>query len=141
MAQASSPYFTVADDSERLRIDKWLWAARFYKTRALASAAVAGGHVHVNGQRVKPARTVGANDVLEIRKAGETFTITVRTVSDRRGPASAAQQLYDEHDDSRRARELHAEQRKLDRLAAPVPGRRPDRRGRREVARLKGRSG
>ena len=129
----------VTEDSERIRIDKWLWAARFYKTRSVASDAVSAGHVHVNGQRVKPSRTVGPDDVLTIRKGPDAFTVTVCAVSARRGPAPVAQRLYREHEDSRRAREDHVEERKMERLAAPVAGRRPDRRARREVARLKGR--
>ena len=75
---------------ERVRIDKWLWASRFFKTRGAATAAVLGGHVQVNGARVKPARDVVAGDRLEITKAQERWTVVVKGLADRRGPASVA---------------------------------------------------
>ncbi len=78
-----------------LRIDKWLWAARFYKTRSLATDAVDGGKVHVNGQRVKPARELRVGDILTVT-AAESWELTVRALSDRRGPAAEARQLYEE---------------------------------------------
>ena len=80
----------------RLRIDKWLWAARFYKTRSAATEAVAGGLVHVDGERVKPARDVRAGDVLEVRTGTVRRTVIVRGIAERRGPASVAATLYEE---------------------------------------------
>ena len=124
------------NDEGKVRVDKWLWAARFYKTRALAAEAVSGGHVHVNRQRVKPSRPVHVDDELEIRKGQQTFVVTVSALADRRGPASQAQQLYEEHADSVMAREEAAAQRKLLRAATPAPGRRPDKRARRRLMRL-----
>lgn len=119
--------------TDSLRIDKWLWTARFYKTRALASEAVNGGHVHLNGQRTRAARTVKAGDVLKISKAGLMYTITVQGLSDRRGPASEARKLYVEHEQSIQARELFQAQRKINALANPRPARRPDKRQRRQL--------
>ena len=101
-----------------LRIDRWLWAARFFKTRSSASAAVSGGKVHLNGQRTKPARAVRAGDRLDVRRGDNRWEITVLAVAERRGPASEAQTLYEELAESveRRAREREA--RRERRLAA-----------------------
>lgn len=88
-----------------MRLDKWLWAARFYKTRGLAQAAVAGGKVKLGGERVKPAKEIAAGDVLTIRVGEFEWTVTVRALSDRRGPAQAARQLYEE-DEASRARRI-----------------------------------
>ncbi len=123
--------------SEGLRIDKWLWAARFFKTRALAIQAVNGGKVHVNGQRVKPARTVHPGDMLTIRKGPYELEVRVRTVAGRRGPARDAQQLYEETEESRdRRQELQAQQRAR---ATPTPqrGHRPNKKERRQIVRLR----
>ena len=119
---------------ERLRIDKWLWAARFYKTRTLASEEIVRGRVEVNGQEVKPAREVKAGDTVSVRQGQVTRTVVVRGLSGVRGPAPAAQQLYEETADSVKAREQAAEQRKY----APEPAHsieqgRPTKRGRREL--------
>lgn len=120
-----------------MRIDKWLWAARFFKTRSLAAAAVDGGHVEVNGERAKPAKQVKEGDELRIRINPYTFVVYVRGLSERRGPAVQARELYQETDDSRRERERLAEQRRL----APVPayeeGGRPTKRDRRDLAKVK----
>lgn len=118
---------------EKVRIDKWLWAARFFKTRSLASKAVSGGHVHLNGQRVKAARVVQTGDQLEIRKGALTFAITILELRDRRGPASIAQQLYEESSDSITKREQVREERRLIRAPATKPDRRPDKRDRRKI--------
>ena len=96
-----------------VRLDKWLWAARFYKTRSLAVEAVNGGHVHVNGQRVKPSREVHIGDELKINKTPYSYTITVQALSNKRGSASIAQTLYVEHAESIQQREVLLEQRKL----------------------------
>jgi ribosome-associated heat shock protein Hsp15 len=87
-----------------VRVDKWLWAARFFKTRALAVQAIEAGHVSVNGERAKPAKTLKVGDRLEIRKPPFAHAIEVRGLSDRRGPASEAQALYEESAESRARR-------------------------------------
>lgn len=102
-----------------MRIDKWIWAARFFKTRGLATEAVLAGHVHLNGNRVKPAKDVRVGDELEIRIGTTQWTVVVAALSDKRGPAKVAQELYAETDASRTEREQHALQRKL---AAPPLG-------------------
>lgn len=110
----------MADDATRVRLDKWLWAARFYKTRALATEAVQGGRVHVNGQRVKPARDVREGDEVQVTRPGSPATVViVRDISDRRGPASEAQKLYEETPESLEAREKDRLMRKM---APPPPG-------------------
>ena len=121
---------------DKTRLDKWLWAARFYKTRTLAIDAINGGHVHVNGQRVKPSRQIQIGDVLSIRKPPEEFIISVVLLSDRRGPASEAQQLYTEADSSRQQRELLREQRRQLALHNPRPDKRPNKRERRHIIRF-----
>ncbi len=118
-----------------MRIDKWLWAARFYKTRSLAQQAVEAGKVRLNGERVKPAKDVRVNDRLDLNLAAQDWTITVRALSDKRGPASVAQTLYEESDASRARR---AEQTALRKLAAePALERhgRPTKRERRQLDR------
>ena len=102
---------------EAVRLDRWIWAARFFKTRALATEAVLGGHVHVNGARVKPAKDVHVGDEVELRIGTTRWTVVVAGLSDKRGPAKVAQALYAETDESRAAREQQALQRKL----APPP--------------------
>ena len=108
----------------RIRIDKWLWAARFFKTRSLATEAVAGGRVHVEGQRVKPARDVRLGEAVQVTVGETTTTVVVRALADKRGPASQAVLLYDETPESRERRERERELRRL----APPPG--ADMRGR-----------
>ncbi|MCC7194259.1 MAG: RNA-binding S4 domain-containing protein [Gemmatimonadaceae bacterium] len=118
-------------------MDKWLWAARFFKTRAQASEAVGGGKVEVGGERVKPARALRAGDVVRIRLGPYEYVVTVLSVSDKRGPAAVARTLYEETVESRERRErlawnLHH--------AAPViePGRgRPTKKDRRELDRTR----
>lgn len=117
----------------RVRIDKWLWAARFFKTRALAAEAVSGGHVHVNGERSKPAHAIKAGDVLKITKAGTTYIITVMALAERRANATAAQALYEETADSLARRQQQRELYRLNALANPRPQRRPDKRERRQL--------
>ncbi len=98
---------------ERLRLDKWLWAARFYKTRSLATEEIVKGRVQANGQAAKPSREIKAGDTVIIRQGPVTRTFTVLNLSDQRGPAPVAQQLYAESEDSVRDRERDAEQRRL----------------------------
>ena len=96
-----------SDDAKlpAVRADKWLWAARFYKTRSLAIAAIRGGKVHLDGERIKPAHKLVVGDSLTVRKGGDTFVITVTGLSLQRGPADVARTLYSESDESRLARQ------------------------------------
>ena len=121
-----------------LRIDRWLWAARFYKTRALAAAAIRGGKVHCAGVRAKAARQVKVGDLLEINRGDERFELEVLALSARRGPAVMAEALYRELPESRVRRAAAAEARRLGRLARPDFGRRPDKRSRRLLRHLTG---
>jgi ribosome-associated heat shock protein Hsp15 len=124
---------------EKVRLDKWLWAARFYKTRALAAEAVEGGKVQVNGDRPKRARPLQVGDELRIRLGPYEQVVTVRALSDRRGPASQAAGLYHETEASQKAREgLAMQLRSLHSLFGPEKGR-PTKKHRREIDRLKGR--
>ena len=100
---------------ESIRIDKWLWAARFFKTRAAATEAVLGGRVRLNGERVKPAKDVRAADVVEVRVGEVRFTVVVRGVADKRGSARIAATLYEETAESVAERERAADERKLSR--------------------------
>jgi len=118
---------------DKVRVDKWLWAARFFKTRSLAARAVSGGHVHVNGGRVKPARTVQAGDRIRITRGEETFVVTVLALAERRGPAKVARTLYEESEESRLAREEARRERRLIRAPAVRPRGRPDKRERRKI--------
>jgi ribosome-associated heat shock protein Hsp15 len=115
------------------RLDKWLWAARFYKTRSLASDAVSGGHVRINGVRCKAARAVQVGDEIRITKGSTQFTIRVDALSDKRGSAQQASKLYTETEQSIEQRELMRAQRKLNAMANPHPARKPDKRQRRKL--------
>jgi ribosome-associated heat shock protein Hsp15 len=119
-----------------LRIDKWLWCARFYKSRALATAAVAGGKVHLNGERVKPGRTIDVGDALRITQGGYQRDIVVQAIPERRGPAAEAQRCYEETAGSIQRRERLREQHALAAAVAPRPPARPDKRERRRLLRL-----
>jgi ribosome-associated heat shock protein Hsp15 len=101
------------DDSDRLRLDKWLWAARFFKTRSLASEAVSGGKVEVNGERAKPAKALKPGDEIRLRLGPYEHILIVRELSGRRGPASVAQTLYEETAASREERARLAAQLKM----------------------------
>ncbi len=118
---------------DKIRIDKWLWAARFFKTRSLAARAVTGGHVHVNGLRVKAARPVQPGDRLHIRRGEEEFTVIVQALSGKRGPAKTAVTLYEETKESIVARETARDERRLIHAQAARPDRRPDKRERRKI--------
>jgi len=129
----------IDHEDGRVRLDKWLWAARFFKTRALAAEAVEGGKVQVNGDRPKRARPLQVGDEIRIRLGPYEHTITVRALSARRGPASEAAGLYEETAASRTAREALAIQLKsLHAVFGPDKGR-PSKKDRREIQRLKGR--
>ena len=118
---------------DTVRIDKWLWAARFYKTRSLASQAVSGGHVELNHQRVKPARTVQVGDQLVVRCEHAEFTVHILGLSERRGAATVARTLYAETDASVAKREQCEEERRLQRLQGNPPERRPEKHERRKI--------
>ncbi len=118
-----------------LRVDKWLWAARFFKTRSLASDAVSGGKVKLNGAATKPAREIKVGDKLEIANAETRWTVTVQALSDKRGPAPEARLLYEETPDSVAAREAARDSRKfVQDPAADIHGR-PTKRDRRPMDR------
>jgi ribosome-associated heat shock protein Hsp15 len=121
-----------------VRIDKWLWAARFFKTRALASKACDLGRIQSNNKEAKPAREVRAGDMLRIRNEGGEFEIAVLGLSEMRGPAAVAQTLYRETDASKAARLKAAEERKAMQEFAPLPERRPSKRDRRRIIQFRG---
>ncbi|MGH7528597.1 MAG: RNA-binding S4 domain-containing protein [Gemmatimonadales bacterium] len=130
----------MSDGDNRVRLDKWLWAARFYKTRSLAAEGIAGGKVQVNGERAKRARPVQVGDEIRVRQGPYEYQVVVRLLSARRGPASAAAELYEERPKSRAAREALALQLKSVNAAfAPDRGR-PTKRDRRDIERLRGRA-
>jgi ribosome-associated heat shock protein Hsp15 len=120
-----------------VRIDKWLWAARFFKTRSLAAEAVLAGHVQVSGARVKPAREVRIGDRLEIRHGQVTSTIDVRALAERRGPASEAATLYEETKESQEAREQQRLERRLAQPLGSDLGARPTKQDRRRLDALR----
>jgi ribosome-associated heat shock protein Hsp15 len=122
---------------EHVRIDKWLWAARFFKVRAAATDAVAGGRVHVNGARVKASKDVRPGDTVEVTIGGLRRTVVVTAVADRRGPASVAATLYDETPESVAARERHAIERRLARPPGADLGARPTKQDRRRIDALR----
>lgn len=134
----------------RVRIDRWLWAARFFKTRALAKAAIDAGHVlllpnrepaaadaELHGTRPKPGKEIGVGDRLLIRRDATAQTVRVLAVDERRGSASIARRLYEESRESIEARETERARRQLERAGLRVPAERPDKRDRRERMKLK----
>ena len=121
-----------------VRLDKWLWAARFFKTRSLAAAAIGAGEVRVAGTRVKPARDVKPGDELQIRRGDDLMDVVVRELSSARGPAPVAQRLYEETDESRQRRARASEHRALAREPALDIKGRPTKRDARELRRLRG---
>lgn len=123
-------------DTPGIRIDKWLWAARFFKTRSKARLAIQGGKVHLHGKRIKPSRALSEGDVLRIQRGDEELTVTVEVLSDRRGPAVEAQKLYVESAQSIAQREQQREQKALQKAASGERERRPDKRGRRQIIRF-----
>jgi ribosome-associated heat shock protein Hsp15 len=121
-----------------MRIDKWLWAARFFKTRALAAKACELGRVRSNGIDSKPAREVRKGDKLHVKTEGGEYELEVLALSEMRGPASVAQTLYRETDASKEARARAAEERKAMQQYAPMPERRPGKRDRRRIIQFRG---
>ena len=123
--------------TEPVRADKWLWAARFFKTRSLAREAIQGGKVQLNDNRVKPGRSLHPGDRLRIRRGEDEFNITVLELSSRRGPAAIAQTLYSEDPESRERRAALAEERRLQHQARSQRERRPDKKQRRQIIRFR----
>ena len=119
-----------------IRLDQWLWAARWFRTRSLAKTAIETGRVTVDGQTVKPSRPARIGDRLEIVRAGERYEVEVRGVSDQRGSAAVAQALYAEADASRERRLAERKQRRLDAAGYQPPGTKPDKRARRLIRAL-----
>ncbi len=125
------------EDKGKIRLDKWLWAARFFKTRALAKDAIDGGKVHYNDQRCKPGKAVEVGATLDIQQGGQARTVIIKALSEQRQSAPIAQQLYQETDASIEKRIQQEEQRKLLKASQPVPFRRPTKRDRRLIHRFK----
>ena len=118
---------------ERVRLDKWLWAARFYKTRGAATDAVVAGHVRVGGERVKPSKDVRVGDTVEVRRGELRWKLTIAGIADRRGPATVAAALYDESAESIAEREGQRLERKLARPLGADLGERPTKQARRSL--------
>ena len=123
--------------SEGVRLDKWLWAARFYKTRANAREMVEGGKVHYNGQRSKPSKIAELNAMLTLRQGNDEKTVKVLALTEQRRPATDASQLYEETAESITKREKVALARKMNALTMPHPDRRPDKKERRDLMKFK----
>ncbi len=127
---------TESDTLTEVRADVWLWAARFFKTRSLAKQALAGGKVQVGGQAIKPSRMLRVGDALAVTRANELYEITVRGLSEQRGPAPAAQALYEESEASRLKRESERELKRLANAGYRPPQSKPDKRARRLIQAL-----
>ena len=126
----------VPNAADTVRLDLWLWAARFFKTRALAKQAIETGKVDVGGQRAKPARAVRIGDALRVARGEEVFEIAVAGLSDSRGPASVAQTLYSETDASRAARLARLAEARAARAGYQAPEHKPDKRARKLIRAL-----
>lgn len=131
-------YRISTEAGAKLRIDKWLWAARFFKTRSLAAAAVEKGHVRIDGVSVKPAKDVRVGDLVEIEIERIVWQVAVLGVCDVRGPASVAQTLYAETEESKVKRQVEQERRKTYREPAAALHGRPTKRDRRTIDKLSG---
>lgn len=127
----------IQEQSRRVRLDKWLWAARFYKTRGLSADAIDAGKIEVNGDRAKRARLVQAGDRVRIRIGPYEHVITIKDVSERRGSAPIAQALYEEDAESRKAREVMAAHVRAMNANTGYESGRPTKKDRREIERLK----
>lgn len=126
-----------SDDSGSVRLDKWLWAARFYKTRAIAKEMINGGKVHYNGARTKSSKNAEIGAILKIRQGYDDKEIVIKKLSEVRQSASIAQELYEETAASAAKRGVNAEARRLNILNNPAPDRKPDKKQRRELIRFK----
>ncbi len=129
--------FDTLGDMEKVRLDKWLWAARFFKTRSLAKQAIEGGKVQLDGQRVKVSKEISSGDQLHIRQGWDEKDVIVLALSDQRRGAPEAQQLYEETPDSLRKREEHAAARKAAGGMLDRPVSRPTKKQRRQIHRFK----
>ena len=137
MSDATRRYISRMESNDRVRIDKWLWAARFFKTRSLATEAVDGGKVEVNGERAKPAKLIKAGDEVRLRLGPYEHILMVRALAERRGPASAAQALYEETEASRAERDKLAAQLRMAPAAFVYEEKgRPTKKDRRDLSRF-----
>jgi len=127
----------MSDRQEGIRVDRWLWAARFFKTRSLAKTAVEGGKVHVDGQRIKPAKELRIGQSVKISRGTSETTVVVAELSQHRGPAPVAQQLYKETQESIEQRELMSSRRRMERAGLQVPSTRPSKKERRDLRKFK----
>ena len=127
----------MGKELQRVRLDRWLWAARFFKSRAMAKAAIEGGKVEIDDQRAKPAKEIGVGQMLNIRRGDELFDVEVIALADKRGSASIAATLYAETEDSLQRRAAEVARRKMERAGLRVPEKRPEKRDRRAIAALK----
>ena len=138
MARGKPQTDTDKDDGlHKVRLDKWLWAARFYKTRGLAQEAIDGGHVHINGDRAKPARAVKVGDAIELRLNQLVYQLDVIALAERRGPATEARQLYHESEASQAAREARSLELKAGWASLPHGDGRPTKKSRRQLNRFR----
>lgn len=119
------------DEQPSFRVDRWLWAARFFRTRSLAKSAVAGGKVHVDDQRVKPAKELRIGQTVRIHKDSAVFTVIVQNLSEQRGSAAIAQTLYEETSNSVEQRQAAVSERRMTRAGLHIPAQRPNKRDRR----------
>ncbi len=121
----------------QVRLDKWLWAARFYKTRSIAREMIDGGKVHYNGQRSKPSKLVELGATIVLRQGNDSRTVIIMSIGDQRRGAAEAQLMYQETDESITKREALAHARKMNALTMPHPDRRPDKKERRDLIKFK----
>jgi len=127
---------TPVETQDKVRLDKWLWAARFYKTRGLASRAISGGKVHLNQQRIKPSKIINLDQEVSISIGQQQRTVIIKLISNQRGPAPIAQQLYIETEDSIQERQQQQEKRRLDPCIDPAAHKRPNKKQRRQIHRF-----
>jgi len=122
---------------ERVRLDRWLWAARFFKSRAMAKSAIEGGKVELEGQRGKPSKEIVVGQQITIRRGDELFDIQVIAIADKRGSATIAATLFNETEESINRRAADVARRKMERAGLRVPDKRPEKRDRRALAKMK----
>ena len=124
-------------DKEKVRLDIWLWSARFFKTRSLCKQAIDGGKIEVNGNKGKASKLITINDVINVSRGQERLSVTIKLLAEKRGPASIASQLYDETDESIERREKQAEIKQLNQASHNPSKHRPDKKQRRQIHRFK----